>query len=102
MGFRALAPYVWPIYGPWMSASLALAAAFGEENRGNMCINGLSVSEGNVPAWIADRVLPKFLKLFGSHLAIGVEVSWMNIIRVRFRTKLACLVVAGRKCHSDE
>ena len=25
MGFRALAPYVWPIYGPWMSASLGMS-----------------------------------------------------------------------------
>ena len=25
MGFRALTPYVWPIYGPWMSASLGMS-----------------------------------------------------------------------------
>lgn len=25
MGFRALAPYIWPIYGPWMSASLGMS-----------------------------------------------------------------------------
>ncbi|MEC8947797.1 MAG: MFS transporter [Actinomycetota bacterium] len=25
MGFRSLAPYVWPIYGPWMSASLGMS-----------------------------------------------------------------------------
>ena len=25
MGFRSLVPYVWPIYGPWMSASLGMS-----------------------------------------------------------------------------
>ncbi|MDP6867428.1 MAG: MFS transporter [Acidimicrobiales bacterium] len=25
MGFRSLAPYVWPIYGPWMAASLGMS-----------------------------------------------------------------------------
>ena len=68
-GFRSLAPYLWPIYGPWMAASLgmsvllvALPIVLGAEGHGYAVAavvagaGGAGAALGALPTgWATDR-----------------------------------------------
>jgi len=45
--------------------NIALVAAFGQHKLGNLCIIGIGVTDGNIPAWIANTTFPRLLALFG-------------------------------------
>lgn len=45
--------------------NIALAAAIGQHKMGNLCIIGIGVTDGNIPAWISSNTFPRLLALFG-------------------------------------
>merc|ERR1712232_509735 len=44
--------------------NLAIIAAFGQEKLGKVCIIGIGITDGNIPAWISTATFPKLLYLF--------------------------------------
>jgi inosine-uridine nucleoside N-ribohydrolase len=44
--------------------NIALVSAFGQHRQGNICIIGIGVTDGNIPAWISHNTFPRLLALF--------------------------------------
>ncbi|CAK0834435.1 unnamed protein product [Prorocentrum cordatum] len=45
--------------------NLALISAFAQHRLGKICIIGIGVTDGNIPAWISNYSFPRLLSLFG-------------------------------------